>query len=146
MTYDNDKYSADLTPAEVIVARSTAFGRADFGFIFDSYHSGSNFRRQFDDRDDYIQFGRSSLGRDFTILRCDILAEEIGEVESRVVFLLEMVANGVTQQFVELAWLQQENGCWRYHRGQKIAQDELPEIPEQLGFADFEKLDPATIF
>ena len=50
------KYS----PSELIIARSEAFARGDFGFIFDTYHSESNFRRQFPDRDEYLEFGKAS--------------------------------------------------------------------------------------
>jgi hypothetical protein len=63
-----------------------------------------------------------------------------------VIYLMEMNFQGNLQRYAELAWLQRENHAWRYHRGQKITDEELPEAPESLGFADFAKLDPATIF
>ena len=136
------KYS----PSELIVARSEAFARGDFGFIFDTYHSESNFRRQFSDRDDYLEFGKASLGADYEIPRCQILQEQESADEGQVIFLMEMKVQGAVQQFVELAWLLREKKAWRYHRGQKVTQDEFPEDPQSLSFADFAKRDPATIF
>ena len=139
---DLSKYS----PSELIVARSEAFARGDFGFIFDSYHSESNFRCQFPDRDDYLGFGKASLGADYQITRCQILQEQESADEGQVIFLMEMKVQGVVQQFVELAWLHREEHAWRYHRGQKVTQDEFSEDPHSLSFADFAKLDPSTIF
>lgn len=142
----NEDSMSDYTPSELILARSQAFSRGDFGFIYDSYHSESNFRRQFTERDEYLEFGKASLGQDYQITSCQILDEKVDAHESQVVFLMEMKAQGNVQQYAELAWLQRENGAWRYHRGQKITAEELPENPESLNLADFAKLDPATIF
>ncbi len=142
----NENNLSDLTPSELILARSQAFSQGDFGFIYDSYHSGSNFRRQFFERDEYLQYGQASLGQDFQILSCRVLAEIVGDLESKVIFLMEMKNRGSVQRYAELAWLRWENKAWRYHRGQKITAEELPDNPEALSFADFAKLDPATIF
>lgn len=136
----------DYTPSELIRARAQAFARGDFSFIFDTYHSESNFRRHFFTRQEYLQFAQASLGQDYQILNCQILAEAVGDYEAQVIYLMEMNFQGNLQRYAELAWLQRENHAWRYHRGQKITDEELPEAPESLGFADFAKLDPATIF
>ena len=134
------------SPAELIAARSEAFTRADFGFIYDSYHSASNFRRQFATRDEYLAFGRESLGRDYRIVSCHILAEKVEEHESQVVFLMEMNVHGKLQRYAELAWLRLENAAWHYHRGQKMSAEEFPADPLSLTISDFARLDPATIF
>ncbi len=134
------------TPAELIIARSQAFSRGDFGFIYDSCHSESNFRRQFVQRDEYLQFGQANLVNDYQITSCQVLAERIGSYESQIIFLMEMKFQGELQCYAELAWLRRENNAWRYHRGQKITAEELPESPESLDFADFARLDPATVF
>ena len=136
----------DYTPSELIRARAQAFSRGDFSFIFDSYHSASNFRRQFFAREEYLQFGQASLGQDYQILNCQILTETVGDHEAQVIYLMEMTFQGNVQRYAELAWLQRENHAWRYHRGQKITSEELPEAPESLVFVDFAKLDPVTIF
>ena len=44
------------TPSELIMARTEAFASGDFGFIYDSYHPESNFRRQFPDRGEYCRY------------------------------------------------------------------------------------------
>ena len=134
------------SPSDLIIARSEAFARGDFGFIFDTYHSESNFRRQFSDRDDYLEFGKAGLGADYEITRCQILQEQESADEGQVIFLMEMKVQGAVQQYVELAWLHREEKSWRYHRGQKLTQDEFPEEPHSLSFDDFAKLDPSTIF
>lgn len=137
---------SEYSAAELVIARSEAFIRGDFGFIFDSYHSESNFRRQFVERDEYLEFGKASLGADYEITCCEVLQEQVGETEAQVIFLMEMRVQGVVQQFVELVWLYREKQAWRYHRGQKMTQDVLPDNPRTLNFADFAKLDPSTIF
>lgn len=134
------------TPAELILARSQAFCCGNYGFIFDSYHTESNFRRQFVARDDYLQFGKASLGQDYQILSCQVLAEKVRDQEAQVVFLMQMKAHGDEQLYAELAWLRREGGAWRYHRGLKMCAEDLPEDPRVLSFADFAKIDPATIF
>jgi len=134
------------TPAELITARSQAFSRADFGFIYDSYHSESNFRRQFVSRDEYLQFGRTCLGRDYQIISCQVLAEKIDGHEAQVIYLMEMRVHGKVQHYAELAWLRREREAWRYDRGLKMTEEELPANSQALTFSDFVKLDPATIF
>lgn len=147
MTSEMNKNSKSVyTPAELILARSEAFSRGDFGFIFDTYHSESNFRRQFVERDEYLEFGNSNLGQDYQITRCEVLQHQQNDDEAQVIFLMEMKFQGSMQQYAELAWLRQENDAWCYHRGQKITAEELPENLESLSFSVFAKLDPATIF
>lgn len=134
------------SPAELILARSQAFSRGDFGFIFDSCHSASNFRRQFPERDEYLQFGQANLGQDYQIINCTVLAERVESSESQVIFLMELKFHGILQRYAELAWLERENNNWCYHRGQKMTAEELPDNPETITFADFDSLDPTTIF
>ena len=141
-----DNKLSSYTPSEMIFARSEAFSRGDFGFIFDSYHPESNFRRQFIERDEYLQFGRENLGQDYQITSCQVLECQTIDDEAQVIFLMEMKVHGAVQRFAELAWLRQENEAWCYHRGLKISNEELPENPQSLSFADFAKLDPSTIF
>lgn len=142
----NSKFKIILSPAELILERSRAFARADYGAVFDSFHSGSNFRRQFSTRREYIAYGQESLAADFRILDCRVIREDVRDGEARVIFLLDMLVSGARQTFAELAWLRREEGAWRYHRGLKISEEELPEKPEELGFADFEKLDQRLVF
>ena len=142
----NERNLSKYSPSDLIIARSEAFARGDFGFIFDTFHSESNFRCQFAGRDEYLEFGTANLGADYEITRCQILQEKVSEDEGQVIFLMEMKVQGAVQQFVELAWLHREENAWRYHRGQKVTQDELPDDPQSLTFSDFAKRDPSTIF
>ncbi len=147
MTADMNKNSiSDYSPAELILARSEAFSRGDFSFIYDSYHSESNFRRQFTERDEYLEFAQSSLGQDYQISSCEVLQHQHKDDEAQVIFLVEMKAHGIIQRFAELAWLRQENNVWHYHRGLKITNEELPESSQSLSFTDFARLDQSTVF
>ena len=137
---------SDYSPAELIMARSQAFGRGDFGFIHDSYHPESNFRRQFPDRAEYCRYGMDNLRPDYRIIDCRVLDEDCGDEESRVVFLMRMDVQGATVCFAELAWLRKVGREWRYHRGQKMTSSELPDEPENLSFGDFSDLDPDTVY
>jgi SEC-C motif-containing protein len=136
----------DGTPAELIAARSQAFTRGDFGFVYDSYHSESNFRRQFPSREEYLRYGRLHLAPEYQILCCEILAEKIVEDEAQVVFLIEMQVRGNVRHYAELAWLRSEDHQWRYHRGQKMTEEELPENRQLVTFTDFAKLEPSSIY
>ena len=142
----NENNLSTYTPSELILARSEAFSRGDFSLIFDTYHSESNFRRQFIERSEYLEFGTSSLGQDYQITNCQVLQFQEKDDEAQVIFLMEMKVHGAVQCFAELAWLRQENDAWRYLRGLKISNEDLPESPQLLSFSDFAKLDQSTIF
>ena len=133
-------------PSELILARCRAFSAGDFGFIYDSYHAESNFRRQFSDRDGYCQYAEETLGPGYEIIDCKILDQDSDDSEARVVFLMQMVVHGEIQIYAELAWLKREGQGWLYHRGQKMTADELPDAPESLTIDDFSRLDPRTVF
>lgn len=135
-----------MTPSELIRQRVDAFVHGDFGFIYDSYHSDSNFRRQFPVREAYLELGQRSLSQDFEVDGCRILIEKVDDGIAQVIFVMDMRTHGHPQRYAERAWLEVEAGCWRYHHSQKITHDELPPDPQSLTFEDFEKLDPATIF
>lgn len=135
-----------LAPAEVILARVHAFRQADYGFIFDTYHSDSGFRQQFTERNEYIRFGWASLGKDFRISQCRIIAEEVDSPEARVISYMELEVRGEFKAYAELTWLLQEEGGWRCHRSQKIETDQLPCPPDELDFETFDALEQKAIF
>ena len=142
----DEKNMSANTPSQLILARSQAFSSGDFGFIFDSYHAESNFRRQFPDRNEYCRYGKENLATGYKIVDCRILDEDSDSDESRVVFLMLIDVRGDRQMFAELAWLKREGRAWRYHRGQKMTADELPDDLDSLTIEDFTALDPGTIF
>lgn len=134
-----------LSPTEIILARTEAFAQADFGFIYDSYHSESNFRLQFPVREDYLRFGRESLSREFRIDQCTVIREDLAGEEARVIYLVSVQVGDVTERYAELTWLRREKGAWRYHRGQKMPEEALPSDPRVLDFADFDRLSPKLV-
>ena len=135
-----------FSPSELIQKRAAAFQEADYGFVFDSYHSASMFRQQFPEREDYIRFGWANLGKEFHILKCRILKEDVALPEARVIYYMKLDVSGQQHAYAELAWLRQEEGAWRYHRGQKIEAGELPCPVDQLTFETFSQFDQSTIF
>jgi len=134
------------SPSELIQARAAAFQKADYGFVFDSYHSDAMFRQQFPEREEYLRFGWANLGKEFRILECRILKEDATLPEARVIYYMRLDVSGQQHAYAELAWLQQEGGHWRYHRGQKIEAEELPCPLNELTFEMFEQFDQNTIF
>ncbi len=136
----------NLSPAEMILARCDALRRADYGFVFDSYHSDSNFRQQFPERNAYVQFGWSSLGKDFKVRNCQIVREEIDGHDARVIFLMQMVAHGELKSYAEMALLKRQGASWRYHHGQKMEEKDWPADPMTLDFESFDKLEPKIVF
>lgn len=134
------------SPSELILARVDAFKRCDFGFIFDSYHRDSNFRRQFDDREEYIRYGWANLGKEFRIHGCLIIREDVAGGSARVIFTLEFELHGQRQRYAELAWLEEETGNWRYRCGQKLTADELPVPANQLDFRHFEEAPDKVLY
>lgn len=135
---------AGLEPAEVILARTAAFRQGNFGWIYESFHSESHFRRQFCHRTAYVQFAADQLQRDFEITDCQILKQDQCGDEARVIFLMQIVMQGQARSYAELAWLRRERGGWHYHRGQKW-DDPGPEDLRDLDFSAFDRLEPRII-
>lgn len=136
----------DSAPSRLILARVDAFRRCDFGFIFDSYHRESNFRRQFPVREEYIRYGWANLGREFRILACTIVREETVAGSARVIYSLEFELHGARQRYAELAWLEDDGEGWRYRCGQKLTPDEQPVAVERLEFRHFEDVIDKVIY
>jgi len=136
----------DSSPSALILARVEAFRRCDFGFIFDTYHSASNFRRQFPDRDEYIRYGWANLGKEFRILACRVVREEIAGNSAQLIFWLEFELHGVRQRYAELAWLEEAGDGWRYRCGQKLEAEAWPVPAEQLDFVHFEAVTEKVLY
>jgi SEC-C motif-containing protein len=124
-------------PSQLILARVEAFRRCDFGFIYDSCHPESNFRRQFPDRDEYIRYGWANLGKEFRIHACGIIREETEGGHARVIFTLEFELHGTRQVYAELAWLEAVEAGWLYRCGQKLLPEEFPVPANRLDFHHF---------
>jgi SEC-C motif-containing protein len=134
------------TPADLIRSRVDAFRRCDFGFIFDSYHPASNFRRQFPDREEYVRYGWATLGKDFRIMGCRILRAEDGAVAARVIYRLEFELHGERHHYAELAWLEDSGEGWRYRCGQKLMPEEWPVPAGKLDFIHFDNIAEKVLY
>lgn len=136
----------EFSPSQLIHDRAEAFRRCDFGFIFDSYHRDSNFRRQFPDREEYVQYGWANLGKEFRVHVCRVLREESDQSTARVIFWLEFDLHGERHCYAELAWLEKEGKAWSYRCGQKLAADELPVPQAQLDFCHFDQVADKVLY
>ena len=74
------------SPSEIVLERFRAFLAGDFGFIYDTYHSDSNFRRQYQDRDGYIRHGNNELIENFQLEECRIVKESVVGSKAQVIF------------------------------------------------------------
>lgn len=129
----------DLTPGELVRARGRAFAERDFGFIFDTYHPDSNFRRQFPDRAAYIRYGRSSLAEEFQIRECRILKKNVEGDEARVLFYLDTLFRGERSEVLELSLFRQTAEGWRYYSSQKLERSEFPGEIDEIDWEDFDR-------
>ncbi|MBW2505204.1 MAG: hypothetical protein JRE16_11645 [Deltaproteobacteria bacterium] len=134
------------SPQELVLGRIDALCRADYGLIFDTYHCSSNFRKQFTDRAEYIQYGLTTLKQDFQVVHGEIIDETRQGRNARVVFLMKTVHNGQIQIYAELATCVSENGRWYHLSGQRMEQDQLPENPKHLTIQDFDRLEMKIVF
>ena len=141
-----DGVPGDLSPADLVRERCRAFGRKNFAFIYDTYHPDSYFRRQFPDRQAYLEHGAQTLSADYRIRQCRVLREEEEGEEARVLFYLETVYQGESVETFELSRFLVTAGGWRYHSSQKLARDEFPGPVEAIDFADFEKVRDKVFF
>jgi SEC-C motif-containing protein len=135
-----------LSPSQLILARCRAFSGGDFGFVYDSYHSDSNFCRQFPDRQAYVDYARTALAADFIIDECRILREKIEEVQARVIFYLDIRFRGQRIETFELALLLLTGEGWRCHSGQKLLRSEFAGEIDGIDWDDFEKAKEKVFF
>jgi SEC-C motif-containing protein len=140
------KLDSALGPGELLLARCRAFGRGDFGFIFDSYHPDSNFRRHFPDRGAYIAQGHAVLATEFAITECRLLRERVEGDEARVIFYLDCRFRGIRQESFELALLLRTDEGWRYHSAQKLERSEYSGAIAEIGWDDFERAREKVFF
>jgi SEC-C motif-containing protein len=136
----------DLSPSQLILARSRAFTEGDFGFIYDSYHPDANFCRQFSDRQAYLDYARSVLAADFVIQECRILREKVEGEQARVIFYLDIRFRGERIETFELALLLSTGEGWRYHSGQKLERREFAGEIGEIDWDAFEKVKEKVLF
>jgi len=127
------------SPAELILARCRAFGAGDFAFIYDSYHPDSNFRRQFPDRQEYLDYARTVLAADFRIADCRILRERSREGEAELILYLDILFRGERSECFERVLLRRLAGGWRYHSAQKLDRSDYRGAVDSIDWSDFER-------
>ncbi|MCD6527802.1 MAG: SEC-C domain-containing protein [Desulfuromonas sp.] len=130
----------ELSPSELVEARASAFLRNDFGFIYDTFHPDSSFRKQFPVRDEYLEYGRSTLTDDYRIEDCRVLQEKIdGHMDgtgAQVLFYLRVHYQGQLLEYFELSEFQQINDRWYYLQSHKLERQEFDGKLDDITFED----------
>ncbi len=136
-----------MTPSELIIARCRAFVDGDFGFIYDTHHPDSFFRRLYPDRDAYLAYGRSTLGSAFRIRECRIVREEVRGNLARVIYYLDGEFKGERIESFELCRLRRTEGQgWLYQATQKMERALFAGGIDEIGWDDFERVDDKVEF
>ncbi|MEZ4600542.1 MAG: YchJ family metal-binding protein [Syntrophotaleaceae bacterium] len=132
---------AGVFPAALVEARRRAFAEQDFGFIYDSYHPDSPFRRHFPNRRGYLIYARRELRGAFEILQCRVLGEEFpSEGEARVLFYLDVLHGAERLETIELSRFLQVGGVWLYHSGHKVPRSAFDKPLEEIEPGEVERL------
>lgn len=137
---------AGLTPAQLVQARCEAFRQGDFGFIYDSYHADSPFRRLFPERAAYLRQGQSELRRDYSIRECRVLKEQVGEGEARVLFFLATSFQGTPGETFELSTFLPTTKGWRYLSSQKLERSQFAGAIDEIDWDDFARVKDQIFF
>lgn len=127
------------SPAELLLARCRAFGSGDFAFVYDSYHPDSNFRRQFPDRREYLEYARTVLATDFSIADCRILRERRAGEEAEIILYLDILFRGERRECFERVFLRRFAGGWRYLAAQKLDRTDFGGAVDSIDWTDFER-------
>jgi SEC-C motif-containing protein len=135
-----------LTPAQLVQARCTAFQRGDFGFIYDSYHPDSPFRSLYPQRQAYLRQGQGELLRDYRIDECRVLREEIGGSQARVLFYLVTSFQGAAAETFELSSFLPTAAGWRYLSSQKLERQEFAGALEEIDWEAFDRVKDRIFF
>lgn len=120
------KQLSKLEPADLIQARAQALERAQFRFIYASYHPDSNFRRNFKSCNEYLSHVHSETSVAPQIDECRILLENIETSSARVLYSMQItLKDGTEAGYYEVAELRRDKSGWRYLCGYKVPLHEL---------------------
>jgi len=139
-------YMDEMSPGELVLARSRAFDAGDFAFIYESYHPDSNFRRMFPDRRAYLKYGEEVLSGDFRILECRLLREETSVLSAKVMFYLDTLYRGDRQQNIEVGYFVFDADRWFFMMSERGGAERFAEDPAGIGWDDFERLEDPGAF
>src|SRR5512133_821420 len=85
------------TPESLILSRAAAFGRGDFGFIYDSYHPDAAFLRFFPHREAYLDYARNELSGAYHILDCRVLRSEVVATDEACALFVQTIEHAGTR-------------------------------------------------
>lgn len=134
------------TPSALILARAAASRSGDFGFIFDSYHADSNFRRQFPLRQDYLDFAHEVLDGEIVLRECRVLHERFDGEEAAVLFYQRVEAHGVMSETLELAWLKRGEQGWSFDCSERLDRSAIERPLEEIEWDDFARAAEKVVF
>lgn len=126
-------------PQQLLESRFNALQAGDYASVYASYHSDAPFRRQFSGEADYLVFARQQLAQIQVKGWRALRQRRLGADRAETLLCMEVVADGTTQLFYELALLIATAEGWRYHSAQKLSVEDYPGSPEQLDFRHFDR-------
>lgn len=121
--------------------RFEALEAGDFRSVYQSYHKDSPFRRQFPECDDYLAFAAEHLAA-ISVRRWECKAQRaLGADRVECLLLMELSAGGDSMVLYESALLIDCGGQWRYHSAEKLGPDDYAGNPDEISFADFDRVE-----
>ena len=135
---DEENRTSLDSPEELIAFRFAALVADDYEQLFASYHRESPFLQQFSDRGSYLRFAREQL-REVELKSWQALAKRnLSGNQVEQLLAMEIVVDGSSQFFYELALLVQTGAGWRYHSAQKLSGEDYCGLPDQIDFHHFD--------
>ncbi len=129
-----------MTVRQLLRHRFDALQRRDYAAVYASYHPDAPLRRQFADRHDYLDFaGRQLPDIMLTAWACRA-QRRLDENRVECLLTMEMMIDGERRFFYECALLQRSDGRWLYHSAQKLDAADYRGAPEEITFADFDRV------
>ena len=118
--------------------RFAALNRGDYAAVYASYHNDAPFLEQFADRGTYLRFAKQQLG-EIKVAGWQCLNQrEVSPHHLEVILIMDLMVNGDSQVFAELALLIETDEGWRYHSAQKLGADDYRGDYAQLDFCHFD--------
>ncbi len=126
-------------PETLVRQRIDALHRGAFGFIYDSYHPDSPFRRHFPEREDYLAFARQEIAGRIHIERFRLLRSRKTQERAELIVHQLVRAGGGFQESFERVVLLRHKGHWRYLGSSRLDRSQYHGRIEDLDFEDFER-------
>lgn len=130
-----------MTADNLLARRFSALAEGDFAAVYATYHRDSPFIQQFSSRGTYVRFAQQNLSEIQVKGWCDRGARQLDAGQQEHLLVMELVVDGSSQYFYELALLIETDEGWRYHSAQKLGVEDYTGPPDQIQFAHFDQVE-----